>query len=159
MIIALIVAMTKNQVIGDRGGIPWKILEDMKLFKEKTTNYPVIMGKNTWNSIPEKFRPLPNRENIILSTTLGEQTGASIAKNLSEALELAKKTNKEKVFCIGGAQIYSEMLPLANELNISWIKKEYLGDTYFPKINFSEWEEIEEKEYTEFTYKKYLRKK
>ena len=158
MKLSLIVAMTKNQIIGKGGTIPWKIPEDMKLLKELTTGSTVIMGKNTWNSIPEKFRPLPNRVNIIVSSTLGEQKGATVTKSIPEAINEAKKHNTN-AFCIGGAQIYKEMLPITDELNISWVKKEYEGDTYFPKIDFTQWKETETQEFSEFIYKKYERKK
>ncbi len=152
-----IVAMTKNYVIGNKGTIPWKIKEDMALFKEKTIGQTVIMGKNTWLSLPEKFRPLPNRNNIIVSTTLDEQTGAIICKTIEDAITEAKKFEKE-IYCIGGGQIYGAMLPFIEVLDISWIKKEYEGETKFPKINFEEWICVEEKNFEEFNYKKYERK-
>lgn len=158
MKIHIIVAMTKNFVIGNKGSIPWKIKEDMQLFKEKTTGQSVIMGKNTWLSLPEKFRPLPNRNNIIVSTTLEKQKGAIVCKTIEEAIEQGKKFGKE-IYCIGGGQIYGTMLNCADTLNISWIKKEYEGETKFPKINFEEWNCTEEKEFEEFIYKKYERKK
>jgi len=153
----LIVAMTQNRVIGNAGTIPWKIKEDMKLFKEKTTGNTVLMGKNTWNSLPTEFRPLPNRNNIIVSTSLEEQNGAIVCKTIEEGITEAKKLGKE-IYCIGGGQIYSAMLPFANVLDISWVKKEYSGDTKFPEINLNEWKETEKKEFTEFVYKKYERK-
>jgi len=152
-----IVAMTQNRVIGNKGTIPWKIKDDMKLFKEKTTGSTVIMGKNTWESLPQQFKPLPNRNNIVVSTTLKEANGAIICKTIKEAIEKAKKFGKE-IYCIGGGQIYGAMMPFVEVLDISWIKKEYAGETKFPEINLTEWKCVEEKEFEEFIYKRYEKK-
>jgi len=153
----IIAAMTQERVIGLRGKLPWKIPEDMKLFKELTEKNTVIMGKNTWLSIPQKYRPLPNRTNIIISTTLKEEKGAIVCPTIQEALKEAQKTKKE-IFCIGGAQLYKEFLQFCNALNISMVKKNYTGDTYFPKFDENEWNIEEEKDFGEFVYKKYKRK-
>jgi dihydrofolate reductase len=157
MDIEIIVAMTNNFVIGKNGLLPWNIKEDMQLFKEKTLEQTVIMGKNTWLSIPKKFRPLPKRNNIVLSRTMEKLDGIIVCKSIDEGIKEAKKLGK-KIFCIGGARLYEEILPLADKLHISWIKKNYEGDTYFQKIDFNNWEQIEEKEFEEFVYKKYERK-
>ncbi len=157
MTINIIVAMTKDRVIGKDGTVPWKISEDMKLFKELTTNKVVIMGKNTWNSLPEKFRPLPERTNIIVSNTLPGQKGAIVCRTVHQAIETARGYNGD-IYCIGGAQLYGAMLPIADVLHISWIIKPYKGDTYFPEINFKEWKEEEKKEFKEFIYSRYIRK-
>jgi dihydrofolate reductase len=155
--INIIVAMTKNKLIGKDGKLPWNIKEDMKLFKEKTVGKTVIMGKNTWLSIPKKFRPLPNRNNIVLSRTLEKAEGAIVCKSIDNVIKIAENFGKE-IFCIGGARLYKEMLPIADKLHISWIKKNYKGDTYFQKIEFDNWEQVEEIEFEEFIYKKYKRK-
>jgi dihydrofolate reductase len=157
MSINIIVAMTKQRIIGKNGKLPWEIKEDMKLFKEKTMGKTVIMGKTTWLSIPKKFRPLPERANIVLSTTLENEKGIDICRNLKDGLKKGNE-KKQEIFCIGGARLYEEMLPFTDILHISWIKKNYDGDTYFPKINFEEWEEIETKEFNDFIYKKYFKK-
>jgi dihydrofolate reductase len=157
MIINIIVAMTKERVIGKDGAEPWgNIREDMKLFRDLTTNNIVIMGRKTWLSIPQRFRPLPDRTNIVVSGTLGAQSGAIVCKTLDKALEIASNRGKE-IYCIGGGQLYSAMMPLARVLHISWIKKDYEGDTNFPEINFADWKEEETKEFEEFTYKRYTR--
>jgi len=154
----IIAAMTNARVIGINGKLPWHLTEDMKLFKELTTKNTVIMGKNTWISIPEKFRPLPNRTNIIVSATLAPQPGAIVCKNIPAAIFEAKKLGKDAYF-IGGAGIYKEALDLADVLHISWVKENYSGDTLFPEINFSKWKEVCSSEKTDFIYKKYERKK
>jgi dihydrofolate reductase len=156
--INIIVAMTKNKVIGKDGKMLWHLKEDMKLFKEKTIEATVIMGRKTWDSIPEKFRPLQNRHNIILSNSLKEVEGAEVCNSIEKALKNAKKIGKE-VYCIGGARVYEEFLPHTNVLHISWVKKNYEGNVFFPKINFENWKEIETKNFDEFTYKKYIKNK
>ena len=157
MSVNVIVAMTEERVIGNKGSIPWKIPEETKLFKELTTGNIVIMGRNTWNSLPERYKPLPNRTNIIISTTMQEQKGAIVCKTVQEAMQKTHEYSGE-VFCIGGAQIYTAMLPLTETLRISQIKKRYEGDTYFPEINFDAWDLKETKEFMDFTYKRYVRK-
>ena len=157
MVLNIIVAMTRERVIGKDGQIPWRIPDDVNLFKRLTTNNIVIMGRNTWLSIPEKFRPLPDRLNIIVSSTMKDEKKAMVCKSVGTALEVARKS-PGNIFCIGGAQLYESMLPLAEVLHISWIKKSYDGNTYFPEVNFEEWEVVEEKDFEEFTYKRYIRK-
>ena len=149
--------MTKKQVIGNNGKLLWNILEDTKLFKALTTGGTVIMGHNTWDSLPAKFRPLPNRENIVVSHKLRLLDGVEVANNIKEAIDMARG-NGNQIFCIGGAQVYKEFLPEANILHISWVKKEYAGNVLFPQVNWSEWNCEEEKDYGEFVYKKYIRK-
>ncbi len=158
MSVSIIAALTKTRIIGKNGQLPWNIPEDLKHFKQLTTGCPVIMGKNTWESLPEKFRPLPGRQNIVVSSTMNEARGAIVAKTLQDAIKEGEKSGKE-VFVIGGAQMYKSAMLLADTLHLSWVKKEYEGDTYFPEINENEWNVAEEKEYNEFTYKKYTRKK
>lgn len=157
MPINIIAAMTEDRVIGCNGRIPWKIPEETKLFKELTTGNTVIMGRNTWDSLPEKFKPLPNRTNIIVSTAMGEQDGAIVCKTIQEAVQIACNHAGE-IYCIGGAKVYSAILPLSETLHISWIKRQYKGEVYFPKINLDEWSLEETKEFNEFTYKKYSRR-
>jgi dihydrofolate reductase len=154
--IHIIVAMTKNRVIGNNGTLLWNLKEDMKLFKELTTNNIVIMGRKTWESIPKKFRPLPNRKNIVVSKSLNRVDGAEVASSTLDAINLAR-SNAGQIYIIGGSAIYESFLKEADFLHISHVKKEYEGDTYFPEINFDEWRIIEEKEFEEFTYKKYER--
>ena len=154
MAIHIIVAMTKDRVMGKDGAIPWHIAEDAKLFRELTTNSAVIMGKNTWLSLPERFRPLPNRVNIVVSSKLTEQKGAIVCKSVKDAVAVARGTGSE-VYCMGGAQLYAEMLPLTQVLHISWVKKSYEGDIHFPELDLSKWKEEETREFAEFTYKRY----
>lgn len=152
--ITIMVAMTKDRVIGAGGELPWHIADDMRLFRDTTSGGTVIMGKTTWLSIPEEYRPLPDRQNIIVSKTLGPQEGAKVCKSVEDAIKEAEK-NFSTIFCIGGAQLYKAMLPMADKLCISWIKEDYEGDTHFPDIDLSKWKEVQTKEYPDFVFKKY----
>ncbi len=153
----MIVAMSINGVIGKNNKVPWRIKDDMLLFKGLTTNRTVIMGKNTWLSLPDTFRPLPNRNNIIVSKTLPEQEGAFVCKSIEEAVDFSKRFMVD-VFCVGGAKIYEQMLPITQVLHISLVKSIYEGDTYFPKVNYDEWELKNKTDFEEFTYNRYERK-
>ena len=158
MPINIIVAMTRDGVIGDKGTIPWHIREESEHFKELTTGNAVIMGKNTWLSIPEEFRPLPSRMNIIVSSSLDRHNGAIVCKNIEEAVERAENYGKGETFCIGGAKLYEAMLPFTEILHISWIKGDYIGNVRFPYVDFSKWEMKGMKEHNEFKYERYIRK-
>lgn len=136
MNLALIVAVSENNVIGIKNKIPWKITEDMIRFKELTINHPVIMGRKTYESIPNKFKPLPQRKNIILSRSLENQEGIYIANNIDEALNL---TDKKDSYVIGGARVYKAFLPLANRIELTRVYEKYNGDVFFPEINWDEW--------------------
>ena len=141
--ISIIAAMTKiNKVIGKDNKLPWNIPSDLKNFKKLTTDSVVIMGRKTYESIPKKFRPLPNRINIVLSRSTTKenypQEDILIANNPEQAINQAKTYNKP-VFIIGGAQIYQLLEPFADTMHLSFIKKEYEGNTKFPEINWDNW--------------------
>lgn len=131
--IALIVAMGKNRVIGLNNEMPWHMPADLAYFKKVTTGHPVVMGRKTFESIG---RPLPNRKNIILTTDLSyEQSECIIAHSVEEALSYGKQ---ETIFIIGGAQIYKQFLPFADKVYITKIDGEFEGDTFFPGLG-EEW--------------------
>jgi dihydrofolate reductase len=154
--ISIICALTKNRVIGNNEKIPWHIKEDFKLFKEKTENQIVIMGRLTFESIPKKFRPLPNRTNIVISRNEMKEENVLTFNSLEKAINFCKKNyDKKEIFLIGGNRIYSEGINFANQLYLSFIKKDYQGNVFFPKIDFSNYKKIEEKEFEEFVFKKY----
>ena len=132
--ISIIVAIgEQNRAIGKNNELLWHITADLKRFKELTSGHPVIMGQNTWESLPEKFRPLPNRINIIL--TLNKQyeaEGAHIANSISEAIDVASSKDKNEIFFIGGASVYAQALPLSDKLYVTEVDGDYDGDTFFP---------------------------
>lgn len=131
MTVALVAAVARGGVIGRDGGIPWRLPEDVAYFKELTTGHAVVMGRKTWESIPERFRPLPARRNVVVTRNpawLAE--GAERASSVDEALALL--ADEERVFVIGGAKIYAAALPHADELLLTEIDLEVDGDTFFP---------------------------
>jgi dihydrofolate reductase len=134
--IAIIAALgAGSRAIGKENKLLWHIPEDMKRFKALTVGHPVIMGRKTWESLPEKFRPLPQRANIVVTRDLAyEARGASIASSLEEAIAKAKKAEgSEEIFIIGGGQLYAEALPLADLLYLTLVEDAKEGDVFFPE--------------------------
>lgn len=136
-LISLIVAMAQNRAIGINNKMPWHLSADLKRFKKLTSGHSVIMGRKTFESLPGG--PLPNRRNIILSETLNPvPKGCEKVESIAEALRL---TNQEQeVFVIGGGSIYEQFLPLADKLYLTIIEADFEADTYFPFINYNDWE-------------------
>jgi len=160
MNLIIIVAASENNVIGINGKIPWRIKEDIRRFKELTFDHPVIMGRKTYESIPEKFRPLPQRENIILSQTLGRKEGIYVARSVDEALIAAALGNNKEPYIIGGEQVYNSFLDLSNRIELTRVHRNYNdGDAFFPSIDSQEWKLVDEQkgisdglEYSFLTY-------
>ncbi len=140
--IIVIAALSNNRVIGNKKDIPWYLSDDLVHFKKLTMNYPCIMGRNTFEAIPEQFRPLPNRENIILTSRPEyNPKGTTIFNSFESAIAYAKDYN-DKIFIIGGSSVYELGLTVADRLELTRIHVEFDGDTYFPHVNWSEWELI-----------------
>jgi dihydrofolate reductase len=128
-------------VIGRRGGIPWHLPEDLARFRALTTGHPVVMGRKTWESLPDRFRPLPERRNVVVTRTpTWTAEGADRAASLDEALQLLG--GAERVFVIGGAALYAGALPLADELELTEVDLEVDGDAYFPEWDRGSFEEV-----------------
>ena len=137
--LAIISAMDRNGLIGAGNTLPWNLPADLAHFKKLTLGHPVIMGSNTWNSLPKK--PLPGRQNIVLSRTMAkDMPECDVARSLDEALSMAKG---ERVFIIGGASVYQEALPRTDVLYLTRIDGEFEGDTHFPKLDEDAWQETE----------------
>jgi dihydrofolate reductase len=133
--IYLIAAVAKNGVIGARGKLPWHLPEDLKHFKKLTLGHPIIMGRRTWESLG---KPLPGRENIVISRKPGyEAPGASVAATLEAAVAMC--TGEPLAFVIGGAEIYSAALPLADGLILTELERNFVGDTRFPAWDRNGW--------------------
>ncbi len=147
MIISLIAALSQNQVIGKNNALPWHLPDDMKYFMQTTKAHVVIMGRKNYQSIPEKFRPLPNRTNIVVTRqSTFQATGCRVVHSLPEALALASKCEeKEEVFIIGGSEIYKEGILIADRLYLTEIHAETSGDVYFPSFNRANWKELSRK--------------
>lgn len=131
MKVSLVAAVARGGVIGRGGTIPWRIPEDMERFRALTMEHPVVMGRGTWDSLPDRFRPLPGRRNIVVSrNATWHADGADRAASLDDALRLTG--GEPLVFVVGGAELYAEALPLADELLLTEIDVEVEGDTFFP---------------------------
>lgn len=129
----MIAAMDEKKGIGKDGKIPWRIPEDMKHFKDLTLGHPVVMGRKTWDSLPPKYRPLRDRRNIIISRGLGSGIfGCDVCDSLIDALELASQVDKQRISIIGGGEIYQQALPLADVLDLTFVKGDFNCDTFFP---------------------------
>jgi dihydrofolate reductase len=144
--IIVIVAVAQNGIIGEDNDIPWHIKEDFLHFKEKTTGFPVIMGDKTYDSLPK--RPLPGRENIVCTLIPDYKAeGATLFHDFNKAIEYVKEKNEGKAFIIGGATIYKLGMQVADIFELTRIYHDYEGDTYYPEIDFSEWEEISKEDH------------
>ena len=154
--LSAIVAMTPDRLIGKENGLPWRLPEDLKMFKRTTAGHPVVMGRKTWDSLG-KYKPLPGRQNIVITRDKGwAEDGAEVIFSAEELQHL--DLQDEHVFLIGGAQIYELFLPLLDELIVSHVYQHYEGDAYFPEFSehFSEYEVLES--YEEFEVRRYMRK-
>lgn len=135
--VTIIAAVAHNRVIGCQGSIPWFIPEDLNHFRDKTMGNTVIMGRKTWESLPYSVRPLPGRQNIVVSSDQTyEAVGAITAGSLTLAIQLA---SVGEVFIIGGAQLYEQALPLVTKMILTEIDYDYVGDTYFPTFDKADW--------------------
>jgi len=142
MIISIIAALSQNHIIGKNNTLPWRLPDDMKYFMQTTKGHYVIMGRKNYQSIPEKFRPLPNRTNIVITKQPDfEAPGCRIVHSLPDAIALAKKADQEEVFLIGGAGIYKEGISLADRMYLTEIMGSMDGHVYFPEFNKAEWTE------------------
>lgn len=160
--ISIIAAVAKDNVIGGGNQLLWHISEDLRRFKAITNNHPVIMGRKTYESLG---RPLPNRTNVVISRhaeLLIE--GCTVVNSLEQATKMFSET--EEIFIIGGGEIYSAAMSIANKLYITHVEHTYQGDTYFPEIDHTMWRCIHE-EYRPhgekfpypFTYRDFVRVK
>lgn len=137
--LTLIAAVASNRVIGIHNQLPWHLPEDMKYFREVTRGAPVIMGRKTWESLPLRFRPLPGRQNIVVSRqTDYVAEGAELASSLPDAVA---KALGEEVFLIGGADLYQQAMPLAQKLMLTEVALSPEGDAWFPEVDAALWQE------------------
>ena len=139
MIISLIAAMTRNHVIGKDNDLPWKLPDDMKFFQQTTKGHVVIMGRKNYDSLPPKFKPLPNRTNVILTRQKDfVADDCEVFTDIRQAIEFAKNQGEQEVFVIGGGEIYKQSMKMADRLYLTEIDTELDGDTFFPQVG-TEW--------------------
>jgi len=136
----MIYARARNGVIGNLGQLPWHLPEDLAHFKRTTLGQPVVMGRVTWESLPEKFRPLPGRSNVVVSRqTSFSAAGAQLASSLEAAMALFPPA--EIIWLIGGAQLYAQGLSIASQIVVTEIDADYEGDAFAPLISSNDWTE------------------
>ncbi|SJN32594.1 Dihydrofolate reductase [Microbacterium esteraromaticum] len=126
--VGLIWAEAADGVIGAQGGMPWHVPEDLAHFKETTLGVPVIMGRRTWDSLPERFRPLPGRENVVITRDQDwHAEGARRAANIEDAVR-----SLERVWVIGGSDIFRQVIGQADRLEVTELDLAVAGDTFAP---------------------------
>jgi len=158
MITSIIVAACENNVIGMNNDLIWHLPVDMKFFKDKTANHHVIMGRKNFESIPHKFRPLPNRTNIIVTRNKEYQAENCIVTNdLIDAINISKSNNEKETFIIGGGEIYKLALELnvVDRIYLTRIHHKFDGDTFFPYLEKEKWKEIDRSIYKKDEKHKY----
>jgi dihydrofolate reductase len=166
MNIHLIVAAAENNAIGKDNRLLWRLPEDMKFFKEKTSNHCVITGRKNYESIPEKFRPLPGRTNIVVTRQEKyEAPGAIVVSDIAAALQRAKELGEEEVFIIGGGEIYQQTISIADVIWLTRVHHSFDALTFFPQLDESLWKEVWREEHAvnekhdyAFTFLKYERR-
>lgn len=139
MIVSLIAALDKNRLIGANNGMPWHLPADFKHFKKITMGKPVVMGRKTFESIG---RPLPGRQNIVISRNGFSADGITSVDSIDAALQLVNDI--DEVMIIGGANIYQQMIEKADRLYLTHVEAECEGDAWFPEFDMSEWNIINE---------------
>jgi dihydrofolate reductase len=160
--IIMIAAVAENNALGKNNDLLWHLPSDFKRFKELTSGHHIIMGRKTFESFP---KPLPNRTHIIISRQKNyHPEGCIVVENLEKAIAICPKN--EDSFIIGGGEIYSQSIPLADELDITRVHHSFEADVYFPEIDSEIWELTsetfnpkDEKHLYDYTFQKYTRKK
>lgn len=152
--ISIIVAIAANNAIGKNNDLLWHISEDLKRFKRLTEGHFIVMGKNTYFSLPR--RPLPKRTNMVITDVADEQIDDCLMAYSIEDAMGKMETNAEN-FIIGGGSIYKQFMPFANKLYITRVHKDFEGDVFFPEIDYKLWElqsaeTISDDSQNDFTY-------
>lgn len=166
--ISIIVAASSNLVIGKNNDLPWHLPSDLKRFKELTSGSVVYMGRKCWESIPIKFRPLPNRDNIVITRDKDYLAEGAIVTSDLEGLKRIFSLSSilfgpDEQFIIGGAEIYKQLLPIADKVYMTEVLGDIEGDTYLEGFNPEEWEltnisEVLEENGFRFIFKEYIKK-
>jgi dihydrofolate reductase len=158
--VAIVVAQARNGVIGVDGGLPWHLPSDMRRFRELTSGHAVVMGRRTFESLPDAYRPLPNRRNLVLSSNPDYDAGpgAEVFPTLRAALDACDG----RCFVIGGARVYREAAALADRVYQTYVEAEPRGDVFFPALPPDDWRCVEQSDRIvendhEYTFRVYER--
>ena len=159
--ITLIAAVAENNAIGKNNQLLWHLPDDFQRFKNLTTGHYIIMGRKTFESFPKL---LPNREHVVITRNGNyNKTGITVVSSIEEAIKVCPKN--EEVFIIGGAEIYSQAIEIADKIDITKIHSSFEADAFFPEFDLNQWEivssvyhPIDERHAIDFTFQTYLRK-
>jgi len=159
--ITLIAAVAENNAIGKKNQLLWHLPDDFQRFKNLTTGHYIIMGRKTFESFP---KPLPNREHVVITRNGNyNKTGITVVCSIEEAIKVCPKN--EEVFIIGGAEIYSQAIEIADKIDITKVHSSFEADAFFPEFDLNQWEivnsayhPIDERHAFDFTFQTYLRK-
>lgn len=151
--VSAIAALGNQRQIGKDGDLLWHIPEDLKHFKQLTENKAVVMGRKTWESLPKTARPLPQRENIILTSQTDYKASGAVVKNsleagLDYAREWSQENSQSEIFIIGGAAVYKQALPETEKLYLTLVDSDQDGDTFFPNYK-EEFVELDREEHSQ----------
>jgi dihydrofolate reductase len=141
--ISIIVAIADNNAIGKDNQLLWHLSEDLKRFKKLTTGHSIIMGKKTFESLP--IRPLPNRRSVVITDIAGEKIeGCEMAYSIDDAVALCDDAAEN--FVIGGGSVYKQFMSIADKLYLTKVHKDFEADTFYPEIDYTDWELLEKQE-------------
>jgi dihydrofolate reductase len=154
--ITMVAAVARNGVIGVDGGLPWRLPDDLRRFKELTLGHVLVMGRKTYESIGH---PLPGRARMVVTRHPSWDPGAEVVRvvgRVSEAIGAAASLERE-VFVVGGGEVYAEALSLADRLELTWVDAEPDGDTRFPEVDWDDWRELRREHAEGVAYASYER--
>ncbi len=149
MKVSMVVAASDNNAIGLKGNLLWRLPDDMQFFKDVTWGHYVLMGRKSWEALPEKYRPLPGRKNIVVTRQKDfKATGCEIVDNIDAGITLAEKNGENELMIIGGGEIYHQALDKTNRIYLTRVHHVFENaDAYFPELNKNDWKEVSKKEY------------
>jgi len=145
MMVSIIAAVAENGVIGGNNKLPWHLPLDMRFFMKTTEGHCILTGRRNYESIPEKFRPLKNRTNIVVTRQQNYAKASCqlrIVNSIEGGIRLAGELREKELFIIGGGQIYQQAMPLTHRIYLTEIRQQFKGDTHFPSLDRSEWKEV-----------------
>ena len=154
--VTIVAAVARNGCIGKDGGLPWRIPEDMQRYRAITMGKVVVMGRKTWESIPERFRPLVGRTNVVVTRRTSYALPPDVERHGSLAAALAAHAGEE-VIINGGGAIYAEAMAFADVLELTHVHRDVAGDTFFPAIDPARWQETWREDHDEFSFVTYRR--
>ena len=144
MIVSLIVAVAENNVIGKDNDLIWHLPKDMAFFKATTLNHHIVTGRKNYESIPQKYRPLKDRVNIVVTRQKDyQENNCEVVNSITAAIDFARENGESECFIIGGGQIYKAVLEnnLVDQMYITHVLHQFEGDTFFPEFDSNKWSE------------------